>query len=120
MSTPLHGEIIPPSGQPFKDEAKVRRNFWTTLRRAARQIPFTEDLIAAYYCAMDPASPLRVRATLLGALAYFVLPIDAVPDLLLGIGFSDDAAVLASAIAMVAMHISPRHREMARAALNDQ
>ena len=58
-----------------------------------------------------------MKATLLGALAYFVLPLDAIPDVLPVIGFTDDAAVLATAIKLVASHIRPAHREAARNAL---
>ncbi|GAB5375624.1 MAG: YkvA family protein [Acuticoccus sp.] len=119
---PRDGEILPPEPTPeetARNEKRVRQKFWHTLKRAARQIPFTHDLVAAYYCALDPAVPFRVRATLLGALAYFIAPIDVVPDLLLGVGFTDDAAVLMAAITMVASHISPHHRERAEKALAD-
>ena len=117
---PIEGEIIGPEAPPDEDqEAKVRQRFWPTLRKAMRQIPFTHDLVAAYYCAVDPDVPWRVRATLLGALAYFVSPIDAIPDFLLGFGFTDDATILLGAITMVATHISPRHREKAKQALSD-
>jgi uncharacterized membrane protein YkvA (DUF1232 family) len=75
--------------------------------------------VAAYYCALDPATPTRVRATLLAALAYFVMPVDAIPDVLVGIGFSDDATVLLAAIAVVRAHITPGHRDAARRALAD-
>ena len=98
-------------------EEKVRRNFWQKFRRVARHIPFADDLVAAYYCAMDAQTPVRVRGTLLGALAYFILPIDAVPDFLLGFGFTDDAAVLAAAISMVSRQITPTHRAAAATAL---
>ena len=50
------------------------------------RIPFAEDLVAAYYCALDRDTPGYVRAVLFGALAYFVLPIDVVPDFLAGLG----------------------------------
>jgi len=113
-SHPLDGEILGPDPQ---DEARVRRKFWTTVKRAARSIPFTEDVVAAYYCALDPATPTRVRAVLIGALGYFVLPFDTVPDMLIGIGFTDDATVLTAAIAMVASHIKDVHRSAARRAL---
>ncbi|ORE93606.1 YkvA family protein [Acuticoccus yangtzensis] len=115
------GEILGPEAEAGFDanEAKVRRKFWPTLKKAARHIPFSRDVVAAYYCAMDPDVPFRVRATLLGALAYFVTPIDAVPDFLLGIGFGDDMAVLMGAITLVASHITDRHREKAKAALED-
>jgi uncharacterized membrane protein YkvA (DUF1232 family) len=60
---------------------------------------------------------VRVKGVLLAALAYFVIPTDVIPDFVAGLGFTDDAAVLAAAISMVARHITPLHRERARAAL---
>lgn len=100
------------------DEGTLRRNFWRKTRRVAARIPFAEDLLAAYYCAFDRDTPLRVKATLVGAIAYFILPVDAIPDVLPVIGFTDDAAVLATAIKLVASHIAPAHRDAARNALN--
>ena len=58
-----------------------------------------------------------VKAAIIGALAYFVLPFDAIPDMLPVVGFTDDAAVLATAIRLVATHITPVHRGAARAKL---
>lgn len=118
MRTPLEGEILTPE-QAARNEETVRRGFWPKLKRAAGHVPFTHDLVAAYYCALDPQVPFRVRATLFGALAYFVVPFDAVPDFLLGIGFGDDVTVLIGAISMVAAHITDRHREKARRALEN-
>lgn len=98
-------------------EEKVRGEFWDKFRRVASRIPFADDLVAAYYCAMDPKTPTRVRGTLLGALAYFILPVDAIPDLIPGLGFTDDAAVLAAVIAMLGEHITETHRLAAAKAL---
>lgn len=124
MDKVLHGEILGPEILAPEDEAKrsdrVRRKFWTTFRKAARYIPFAEDLVAAYFCALDPATPHRVRAALLAALAYFVLPLDAVPDLLAGIGFSDDVTVLVATIALVRAHITPAHRAAAKRTLDER
>jgi uncharacterized membrane protein YkvA (DUF1232 family) len=99
------------------DEGEVRVKFWRTAKKAARHIPFMEDLVAAYYCALDKDTPLRAKAILLAALGYFVLPADAIPDIVLGIGFTDDIAVLTAAIAAVRAHITPAHRLAAREAL---
>jgi len=99
------------------DEQTLRRSFWRKLRRVMSQLPFAEDLLTAYYCAFDRATPFQVKATLVGAIAYFVLPVDAIPDVLPVLGFTDDAAVLATAIKLVASAIQPEHREAARAAL---
>jgi uncharacterized membrane protein YkvA (DUF1232 family) len=100
-----------------RDAETVRRRFWATAKRFAAQLPFAEDLLTAYYCAFDRATPLPVKAALVAALAYFVLPYDVVPDMLPVLGFADDAAVLATAIRMVAAHIRPEHRDAARQAL---
>jgi uncharacterized membrane protein YkvA (DUF1232 family) len=102
-----------------RDQPRLRREFRRKLKRLAVKLPFAEDLLAAYYCAFDRHTPRHVQAALLGAIAYFVLPFDAVPDMLPLLGFGDDAAVLVTALKMVSSHIRPEHREAARARLID-
>ena len=106
-----------PADRLAKDRESVRRRFWLKLKRVVARLPFAEDLLAAYYCAFDRETPHHVQAALLGAVAYFILPFDFVPDMLPVLGFTDDAAVLATAIRPVASHITSDHREAARAAL---
>jgi uncharacterized membrane protein YkvA (DUF1232 family) len=100
-----------------RDRESVRKRFWAKFKRVAAGLPFAEDLLSAYYCAFDRQTPRHVQAALLGALAYFILPFDFIPDMLPVLGYTDDAAVLATAIRLVAAHITPEHREAARAAL---
>lgn len=97
-----------------RDEVLVRDGFVNKIKAVARRIPFAEDAVAAWFCTRDPSTPLRVRATLIGALAYFVLPTDMVPDFVLGLGFTDDAAVLLAALRLVGSNISEAHRTRAR------
>ena len=92
----------------------VRTGFWPKVAKFAGKLPFAEDLLAAYYCAFDRNTPHQVRVILLGALAYFVMPIDVVPDFLPLFGFADDAAMLAAALKTVSDAIRPEHREAAR------
>ncbi|WP_315926312.1 YkvA family protein [Mesorhizobium sp. SP-1A] len=99
------------------NEGEIREKFWRTAKKAARQIPFMEDVVAAYYCALDRNTPLRAKGILLAALGYFILPVDAIPDVIFGIGFTDDIAVLTAAITAVRAHITPAHRLAAREAL---
>jgi uncharacterized membrane protein YkvA (DUF1232 family) len=106
-----------PMALPVAYVAPDQKRFWAKLRRVLARIPFAEDLVAAYYCALDRDTPGYVRAVLFGALAYFVLPTDVVPDFLAGLGFTDDASVIAAAIAAVGRHLEPRHREQARQSL---
>jgi uncharacterized membrane protein YkvA (DUF1232 family) len=100
-----------------EERRTVKRGFWPKVKRFAAKLPFAEDLLTAYYCAFDRQTPTQVRTVLIGALAYFVLPFDIAPDILPFIGFTDDAAVLATAIKLVADNIRPEHRDAARRAL---
>ena len=106
-----------PADRLAQDRESVRKRFWIKLKKVAARLPFTEDLLAAYYCAFDKQTPRHVQAALLGAIAYFILPFDFIPDMMPVLGFTDDAAVLATAIRLVATHITDDHREAARAAL---
>ena len=94
-------------------ERKVRQEFWAKLKRFAARLPFADDLVAAYYCALDPATPIRVRGMLLAALAYFILPTDFIPDIIGGLGFADDMALFTAVIGLVSSHITPTHRAAA-------
>ena len=100
-----------------RDARRVGRGFWPKLRRTVGRIPFTDDLLAAYYCATDRTTPGYVKAVLLAALAYFVVPTDLIPDFIAAFGYADDATVLAGAIAAVRRHITPAHRDRAAAYL---
>lgn len=102
-----------------KRSERVKKGFWKTARRAGRMVPFMDEVVAAYYCALDEKTPTRVRMTLMAALAYFVLPFDIIPDMLVGIGFTDDVAVLMAALTAVRTHITPAHRIAARDAMRD-
>ncbi|HVD84732.1 MAG TPA: YkvA family protein [Bradyrhizobium sp.] len=112
-----HTAGFEPAEQLAKDRESVRKRFWIRLKRVVAGLPFAEDLLAAYYCAFDKQTPRHVQVALLGAIAYFILPFDFIPDMMPILGFTDDAAVLATAIRLVATHIRPEHRDAARAAL---
>lgn len=99
------------------NEVRVSRGFWPKLRRTAARIPFADQLLSVWYAARDPATPTTAKGIMVGALAYFVLPTDAIPDIFAGIGFTDDAAVIAALLATLGSHVKRRHREAAQAAL---
>jgi uncharacterized membrane protein YkvA (DUF1232 family) len=105
-------------GSTGRDEHVVRSGFWKKVRQTISVVPFLDEAVAAFYCATDPKTPNVVRVTLFGALAYFILPFDAVPDFLAGLGFTDDLAVLAAALRTVGSHVTDEHRERARATLD--
>lgn len=112
-----HSVGFEPADRLAQDPEQVRRRFWRKIKGVAVRLPFVEDILAAYYCAFDRQTPRHVQIALLGAIAYFILPFDFLPDILPVLGFTDDAAILATALRMVASNITPEHREAARAAM---
>lgn len=100
-----------------KRERFVRDRLWRKLRKTAGMIPFAEDAVAAFHCAVDARTPLKVRGALLAALVYFITPTDLLPDFIAGLGFTDDATVLATVLGIVSGHIKDRHKAKAREAL---
>jgi uncharacterized membrane protein YkvA (DUF1232 family) len=95
----------------------VERGFWKKLLHYAGRVPFVEDLAAAWFCVIDPATPGRVRGTVLAALAWFALPASLLPEFIVILGFTDDVAVMAITARMVRRHIRERHYKRAREVL---
>jgi uncharacterized membrane protein YkvA (DUF1232 family) len=109
----LSRALVPRAGQ----QRYVKRAFWDKVRRTLGLVPFLDRAIAAYYAALDPATPRHAKATLFAALAYFVLPADVIPDFVAGLGFTDDGAVLMMAIQALAPYLTAAHLEKARRTL---
>ena len=109
----------PSNDTPYSQTPPDEKAFLRKLARALGRVPFAEDLLAAYYCALDPQTPTRVRGMIFGAVAYFILPFDLVPDMILGLGFTDDASVIAAVIAMLSTHLRPDDRARARTKLDE-
>lgn len=93
----------------------MTKRFWRKLKSTITYLPFAETFLAAFYAAVDPKTPASAKAVLLGALGYFVVPLDIVPDLLGAFGYGDDIAVILAAIKAVESSITEAHREKARA-----
>ncbi|MBP2001148.1 uncharacterized membrane protein YkvA (DUF1232 family) [Paenibacillus shirakamiensis] len=98
-----------------KQEEKVKRNFFDKLKGAAGKVPFVKDTVALYYCAVDSKTPLYVKGVAFAALAYFISPLDAIPDALAGLGFTDDAGVIITALKVVGNHVTDEHKAKAKA-----
>ena len=95
--------------------------FWATMRAGAKRAG-TEMLtraMAMYYALQDPDTPKWARGVILSALGYFILPLDAIPDITPIAGFTDDATVIAVAAMMVAAHVKQLHLMKAKAKLDE-
>lgn len=99
------------------NEMRVTKGFWPKIQRTAARIPFADQALAAWYAARDPETPLPAKGMILAGLAYFVMPIDAIPDIFAGIGYTDDAAVIAALLATLGANIKRRHRDQAEEAV---
>jgi uncharacterized membrane protein YkvA (DUF1232 family) len=97
------------------NERLVREGFVAKAKRYLNRLPLAHETAAMYFCVLDPKTPLWVKATAAAALAYFILPFDAIPDMLPVVGLSDDAGVLAAALTAVSSHVTDAHRARARA-----
>ncbi len=91
-------------------------SFWEKLRRHARPagMRVVEHALQLFYAARHPDTPAWAKAVVYGALGYFILPTDAIPDLIPAVGFTDDLGVLVMALTTIAMRVTPDIREQAR------
>ncbi len=73
-----------------------------------------EKALTLYYCLKDSDTPAWARGVIMGSLGYFVMPLDAIPDIVPVAGFSDDLGALVVALGIVAYHIKKEHADKAR------
>ena len=99
------------------NEQQVARGFWPKMRKVAAHVPFAADALSLWYCARYEETPVAAKGMMFAALAYFVLPVDAIPDFIAGIGYTDDAAVFMAMLNLVGKNLKPRHRDAAKAAV---
>lgn len=98
-------------------EASFREKLARHARAAGEEI--VERALQLHYALRKPETPAWAKASIYGALGYFIVPLDAVPDIIPGAGYVDDLGVLAFALATVARHIDDGVRARARAKLRD-
>lgn len=96
------------------DERRVREEFWPKLKRAIARVPGLSDVLALYYYLNSDRAPLRHKISILATLAYFILPIDAIPDFLGPLGYTDDIAVALGLISFIGSDIMLPYRIYAR------
>ena len=97
-----------------QEEPRLQDRFWRKFRKTLGHLPFAETFLAAFYAAIDPKTPASAKAILFGAIGYFIMPFDLIPDMMGALGYTDDLAVLFAAIRAVEGSITDAHREKAR------
>ena len=111
MAEEKHGYEKEYSDEGFWDKAA------TYAKAAGKEV--IEKALWLYYAAQDPGTPSWAKATIYGALGYFIVPVDVIPDFTPVVGFADDLGVLALAVAAVATQIDDKVKALAAQKLKD-
>ncbi|MDR2441377.1 MAG: DUF1232 domain-containing protein [Planctomycetaceae bacterium] len=79
------------------------KSFWQKIKGTAHKLgrKFLEEILILYYTLLSSQTPLHVKAMIIGALGYFISPIDLIPDVLPIVGYTDDVAVIAATVKTV-------------------
>ncbi|MCA1054429.1 DUF1232 domain-containing protein [Rossellomorea aquimaris] len=95
--------------------------FWGKLKKAGTKaghsVVYTALLL--YYVLQKPDVPKKAKMVIIGALGYFILPTDLVPDFAVGVGFTDDLGALGVALFQVAMYIDDEVKAKAKAKVRE-
>jgi uncharacterized membrane protein YkvA (DUF1232 family) len=93
----------------FNDAGKhfTENEFWEKLKKFAKKAgsSVVYAVLLLYFTLQKPEVPVKVKAVIVGALGYFILPLDIIPDFIAGVGFGDDLGALGVALFQVAMYV---------------
>ena len=112
----LNAEDINQHEKHFSEE-----KFWTKVQKFSKKAgtSLVYAVLLLYYTLQKPEVPLKVKATIVGALGYFILPLDIIPDLAVGVGYADDLSVILFALVQVALYVDDEIKMQAKSKLKD-
>ena len=89
---------------------------WSKITGNAKKVgvKLLYEVLQLFYVAKNPNVPMKIRAAMVAPLGYFISPVDLIPDLTPVVGYSDDAAVIAFAIAFAHVYITDEIRQQAQ------
>jgi len=104
----------------FKNEF-TNKSFWSKLKKNLSKLSNSsiETALTLYYAFRDDDTPAWAKSVIAGALGYFIFPLDAIPDILPILGYSDDIVVLTAAVTVIGFNIKDRHKQKAKATLKN-
>ncbi len=98
---------------PANYQKYARAGFGPKARRFGSKIKFLREAVSLFFCATDKDTPIQARVVAFTALAYFVMPLDVIPDTIPVAGMVDDAAVIALAMWVLEKYVTDEHRRKA-------
>jgi uncharacterized membrane protein YkvA (DUF1232 family) len=104
------------SGKHFSDE-----KFWGKLKKFAKKAgsSVVYAVLLLYFTLQKPEVPVKAKTIIIGALGYFILPLDLIPDIAVGVGYTDDLGALGVALFQVAMYIDEDIKSKAKDKLKE-
>lgn len=96
------------------DQRRVEEDFWPKLKRVAAEVPGVSDLLALYYYMNSDQAPFQHKVAVVATLAYFIMPVDALPDFFGALGYTDDLAVALGLIRFIGSEKMQPYRKYAR------
>lgn len=101
----------------FFNDSKLWKKLKKVAQKAGRKAVYY--VLVLYYVSRDPSVPRSLKLKVLGALGYFILPLDFIPDVIVALGFTDDLAALAWALFTMRKYITPEIQAKARERLRE-
>lgn len=89
------------------DRKKVEEGLWETVERSGKKITFLRDIVALYNYMTDADVSWYRKSIVVGALLYFITPIDAIPDLMPLFGYLDDLGVITATLKFLGSELIP-------------
>lgn len=96
------------------DEKRVRAGFWPKFKRVAVKIPGASDILALYFYLNSDLAPVKHKLSILATLAYFIMPLDLIPDILGPLGYTDDVAAALGLIKFIGSEVMQPYRDYAK------
>jgi uncharacterized membrane protein YkvA (DUF1232 family) len=107
----------------FEDSGKhySEEKFWGKLKKFAKKAgsSVVYAVLLLYFTLQKPEVPMKAKTIIIGALGYFILPLDLIPDIAVGVGFTDDLGALGVALFQVAMYIDDDIKNKAKEKLKE-
>ncbi len=101
----------------FYSPEKLFKKIGSVAKKAGVKVVYSALLL--YYAMMDKEVPITDKVIVVGALGYLILPLDAIPDFLGPLGYTDDASALILALKSIWSNITANTQRQARARLNE-
>lgn len=111
------------------DEEKIQNfskhysedGLWKKIKKYSKKVGSSAvyAILLLYFVLQKEEVPMKNKAIIVGALGYFIFPIDLIPDVTPGVGYTDDIGILLAALWQVSIYIDTDVKNQAKEKLKD-